>query len=287
MKVLIFGGNSFTAQHFSWRTKYSCKFLSRSDFSYPMDSDEVLGQITEILERFEPDVLVNLISISATSIESPFEYLTSNFQICKNLLECCAKSKINLRKFIQASSAHVYGNAESLKISEGAAIRPASLYAKSKFMSELIAEFYNEEFPILITRPFNYTGVGQNERNFFIPKLVSAVINKAPVLTLGELDVIRDFSDVRDIDRYYDALINLQDFKGVVNLCSGKGYRLKDIVKLVQEISGFRFEIESFKNPPKNSPSKMQIGCNKKLLELTGIEPIYPIEDTITWMLNK
>ena len=85
MKILIFGGNSFTAQHFIWRDKYDCQFVSRSDLFTTKKNYSFIDHVTGILTHFQPDVIINLISISATSIEKPSDYLGSNFTICKNL----------------------------------------------------------------------------------------------------------------------------------------------------------------------------------------------------------
>lgn len=287
MKILIFGGDSFTAKHFTWRDKYDCKFVSRSNFSERMDSASAVNEFSQIIGNVQPDVIINLISISATNIEDPLEYISSNYQILSNILNSCHLSKVKIRKFIQASSAHVYGSYEGTSISENTPPIPASLYGKSKLMSELLTNFYSDKFQIIITRPFNYTGVGQDEINFFIPKLVRAVRNKERFLVLGDLEAIRDFSDVRDISRYYERLINLENFNGTVNLCSGSGQRLSDIVEIVQQVSGHRIEIRNLTKSSKKNPIKnIKIGCNRKLQDLTGLEPIYSINDTIKWMLD-
>ena len=286
MKILIFGGNSFTAQHFAWSSNHDCKFVSRSAMSTPMSSPDAIDDLSDLLLSFKPDVIINLISISTTTIKNSVRYVDANFETNKIILKSCSKSKIKLRKFINVSSAHVYGSVESSSIDENTPVNPTSLYAKSKLMSELLSDFYKDEFPIIIARPFNYTGVGQNERDFFIPKLVSAVSNKLDCIALGNLDVVRDFSDVRDISRYYEGLIHLEDFSGPINLCSGRGYHLAQLVELVQEISGHNLRVQQAKQSLNLPPTKVQVGCNKKLTDLTSLGPEYSMAETIEWMLN-
>lgn len=287
MRVLIFGGTSFTAKNFCWKDEFDTMMLTRSNFSYQLDQKESQNSINRIVQDFKPDVVVNLIAIAATALDAWKDYLSTNFIISQNILEGCAMGPFKPSKFIQVSSAHVYGQIESLSISEEAPLNPSSAYAKSKTMTDMLASLYENEFNVIITRPFNYTGVGQNTENFFLPKLIAAALNKDPEITLGNINLVRDFSDVRDISSYYRALIVNDKATGIINLCSGKGQLLAEVIEEVQRISGHYFNIKINKNLGGGKQSITQIGCNKKLIELTGLAPEYSISETIQWMLEN
>lgn len=286
MKILILGGNSFTAKYFSWHAKYNCKFVSRDDKFNNTLNLSFLEYVESTIMEFKPEIIINLISISATNVPDYKKYLDANFTICHRVLQFCAANKLKLEKFIQASSAHVYGSIESQNICESTLVNPASRYGKSKLMTELLTEFYNDDFPIINARPFNYTGLGQNFQNFFIPKLVSAAVLKQKSINLGNLEVTRDFSDVRDIARYYEGLILNNNFEGTVNLCSGTGYKLSNVVDLVEQLSGHKFAV--IKDPKlDNKGPSIQIGCNKNLRQITSLYPLYTLDDTLNWMLQN
>ena len=105
-----------------------------------------------------------------------------------------------------ASSANVYGNSTLEVLEETAVTQPANGYAVSKLAMEYVAKTYMARLGIVITRPFNYTGVGQEPR-YLIPKIVNHFQDRALHIELGNIDVARDFSDVRDIARLTDCLL--------------------------------------------------------------------------------
>jgi len=107
---------------------------------------------------------------------------------------------------------------------------------------EYMARLWMERLPITLVRPFNYTGVGQSE-NFLIPKIVAHFQQKAKTIELGNTDVARDFSDVRDVARAYAAIVAKVPVGQVVNVCSGVAYTLGDVLALMAEIAGYTIEV--------------------------------------------
>jgi GDP-6-deoxy-D-talose 4-dehydrogenase len=287
MKVLIFGGNSFTASHFGWKNELDTLLVTRSHFTYQLSQNGAEKSINKLIQEFNPDVVINLISVAATALDDCKNYLSTNFLISKNILDGCAMGPIKPKKFIQVSSAHVYGPIESSSICEKTSLNPKSPYAKTKTMADMLASLYENYFKVIITRPFNYSGAGQNVENFFLPKLINAAHNRESKITLGNINLVRDFSDVRDISSYYRALVMNHEANGIINLCSGKGYLLGEIVEEVQRLSGHYFDIEKDDSLGGGLQSKTQIGSNDKLIQVTGLHPQYSITDTIRWMLES
>ena len=122
-----------------------------------------------------------------------------------------------------ASSANIYGNAPVEVIDESVAPAPANDYAVSKLAMEYMARLWMDRLPIVITRPFNYTGVGQAPQ-FLLPKIVGHFQRGERVIELGNIDVERDFSDVRTVASAY-AVAPHAPAGEVFNVCSGVAFR--------------------------------------------------------------
>lgn len=103
--------------------------------------------------------------------------------------------------------------------------------------AEEIARLYSNKLPIIVTRPFNYTGVGQTG-DFIVRKIVRHFQEGAREIRLGELQLDRDFSDVEDVVEAYVRLTKISSGYAIVNLCSGNVVHLAEIVPMLVEITG-------------------------------------------------
>ncbi len=208
-----------------------------------------------------------------------------------NLLEALADlpgvMDAPLSKVLIASSANVYGTPEVEVISEAVCPAPVNHYACSKLAMEHMVRTSFEHLPVVITRPFNYTGVGQDEK-FLIPKVVSHFKRRAAFIELGNLDVSRDFSDVRDVAVVYAAL--LLDAHGVegltLNVCSGQAHSLRDVLAMAEGISGHAMEVRVNPAFVRANEVPRLLGSGRKLQERAGLSPHIPLEKTLRWMLN-
>ena len=144
--------------------------------------------------------------------------LTSGKQ--SNLLDALAVKTNNLQKVLLASTAQVYGNTTPGLHDEAALLKPFNDYGVSKLAMEYMSWLWRDKLPIVIVRPFNYTGVGQGS-NFLLPKIIKHVKEKAHHIELGNLHVRRDYSDVRNVASAYMKLVECPDAKGAINICSG------------------------------------------------------------------
>ena len=149
---------------------------------------------------------------------------------------------------------------------------------------EYLARTWASRLPITIVRPFNYTGAGQAE-SFLLPKIVAHFKRRAPVLELGNLDVERDFSDVRTVVACYRKLLEADVAGGVFNVCSGRGYLLSDVLRIAGDAAGYSPDI--LVNPAfvRHNEVRCLVG-NKRRLE-SAIGPVSGPElaETVRWML--
>ena len=166
------------------------------------DAPALRGAVAEA----RPDHVIHLAAISFVPFADSGALMEINVRGTRNLLEACAALSQAPRKIILASSANVYGNAPVSPIREDAPLAPASDYAASKVEVERLAAEWGARLPILLVRPFNYTGVGQDEK-FLVPKLVAAFRRRDAELSMGRTDVVRDFSDVRWVAEAYARLL--------------------------------------------------------------------------------
>jgi nucleoside-diphosphate-sugar epimerase len=168
-----------------------------------------------------------------------------------------------------ASSANVYGNCAADPIDEDVPPAPVNHYACSKLAMEFIARTWFDRLPIVITRPFNYTGAGQTEQ-FLVPKLVAHYAQRRPVLELGNIDVERDFSDVRMVADAYARLLTADAAGAVVNVCSGTGRSLRSILEQLQAITAHAPEIRVAPHLVRRAEVHRLVGSNDRLRRLIG-----------------
>ena len=129
-------------------------------------------------------------------------------------------------------------------LDETATTQPINDCAVSKLAMEYLAKTYMGRLGIVITRPFNYTGVGQEPR-YLIPKIVQHFKARAPHIELGNTDLARDFSDVRDIARAYRLLAEAQPHGEIFNLCAGEATALETLISMASEITEHNIEVRT------------------------------------------
>jgi nucleoside-diphosphate-sugar epimerase len=184
-----------------------------------------------------------------------------------------------------ASSANVYGNASSGMLDEGTAPAPANDYAVSKLAMEYMASLWFGRLPIIVTRPFNYTGVGQAD-NFLLPKIVKHFREKADKIELGNLDVWRDFSDVRSLVAAYRGLLEAKPFGQFVNVSSGKTHSLREVIDMCRTITGHDLAVEVNPAFVRANEVKTLCGDNSRLKSLVPGWKTPELSETLSWMLN-
>ena len=290
-RVLVTGSEGFTG-------RYVCDELAKSGWEVweagiGPRNDQIHYLIIDLLkpetleqisERVEPDVVIHLAAASFVAASDPTIFYKVNLIGTRHLLESLASARVPPSCTILASSANVYGNFQSA-LSEDDATFPVNDYAISKLAMEHLAKTYMDALSIVITRPFNYTGVGQSER-FLIPKIVAHYRATAKIIELGNLDIAREFNDVRDIAYYYRRIAESQPNGETINLCSGKPYSLVDVMGLASDITGSELKVVVNPEYVRENEIMSLCGDRSKLIEILGEHQPLALSDTLSWMLS-
>ena len=235
------------------------------------------------ISRTKPDVVVHLAAIAFVAHGDAEALYRVNVLGTRNLLEALAASGHVPRIVVLASSANIYGNAEVEPITEDTPPAPANDYAVSKLAMEYMSRLWMDRLPIVITRPFNYTGVGQAPQ-FLIPKLVAHFRRREPEIELGNIGVWRDFSDVRDVARAYAGLVAAAPAGEVVNICSGRAHSLEEILEMMAGIAGYRIAVRVNPEFVRASEVVRLVGSNRKLQDVVGGARPTTLPETLRWM---
>lgn len=199
--------------------------------------------LREVISEVRPDAVVHLAAIAFVGHGDADAFYRVNLIGTRNLLAALAAAAQRPECVLLASSANVYGNATEGVLNESTPPNPANDYAVSKLAMEWMARLWMDQLPIVIARPFNYTGVGQAE-SFLLPKIVAHFRRQAEVIELGNLDVWRDFSDVRAVASAYRRLLEKRPVGETLNVCSGRTHSLREVIAIAEAITGHSMRVE-------------------------------------------
>ncbi len=232
----------------------------------------------------KPHFVVHLAGIAFVGHGQPKAFYDINLVGTRNLLAALEPVADTLECVLLASSANVYGNLQPGLLSESNPVNPANDYAVSKLAMEYMARLWIPKLPVVIARPFNYTGVGQSE-SFLIPKIVAHFVRHEHQIELGNMDVWREFNDVRDVVHAYRMLLEARPVGQVINVCSSNLISLRDALALASELTGHA--IEAHVNPIFVRENEvLRLGGDSTLLK--SFVPDWhprPLRETLAWML--
>lgn len=245
-----------------------------------------IESLKSVLSVVQPDYVIHLAAIAFVAHGNVDEIYQTNLIGTQHLLQAIDTLNKKPKHILLASSANIYGNATVEPITETTPANPANDYAVSKLAMEYMAKTWQEKLPISFVRPFNYTGIGQSP-NFLLPKIVKHFKEKADIIELGNLDVVRDFSDVRDVVDAYARLIKSEANHEAFNICSGEGTSLLEVIDMMREISGHSLEVRVNPNFVRANEVKRLVGSDKKLVNIIGERKNHDISDTLRWMYQS
>ena len=317
-KILITGYNGFVSRHFiSYLEQKNIKSeilgidINRSDTDYSNFKNIITSfSQLDLLERdrlenliysFQPDYILHLASYSSVgfSWKNPSLSFRNNINIFLNLMEVIREVNPSCR-ILSIGSSEEYGNAASGKmpLKEGYPLNPVSPYAVARVSQEQLSKVYCDgyDLDVVMTRSFNHLGPGQKDIfviSSFAKQLVEIKkgIKKEKKLTTGDISIVRDFLDVRDVvDAYYRLFTD--GAKGeVYNICSGNGISLREVIDIMCGILDIQIDFETDSNLIRPNDNKIIIGTNEKLKAATGwvqkIKLKKSLEDIISYWEQK
>jgi len=240
--------------------------------------------LNELVDRVRPNHVVHLAAISFVAHGDVDQIYRTNIVGTRNLLHALAeRGSADMRCVLLASSANIYGNTTASPITEDTPPQPANDYAVSKLAMEHMAALWSSRLPITLVRPFNYTGVGQ-AAHFVVPKIVAAFRNRVSQLELGNIDVERDLSDVRDVVEAYRRLLEAGP-RGVFNVCSGRTVNLREVLAQAERITGHSLSVTVNPSFVRANEVKRLCGSSERLLSAVGHWKPRPFQETLEWML--
>ena len=242
--------------------------------------------VRSVVDQVAPDYAVHLAAISFVAHGDAGEIYDVNLKGTLHLVEALAAQPKRLRKLLVASSGNIYGAAAgAAPVGEDLAPQPLNHYGVSKCAAEQAVLLQRERVPAVLARPFNYTGIGQ-AANFVIPKLVAAFRRGERRLKLGDIDTVRDFSDVRWMVQAYLQLLESPFHGGPVNVCSGRGTRVRDVLAALEAIAGYRMEVETDAALLRANEIPCLVGSPAKLEGLVQVPARPSFAETLEWMFR-
>lgn len=241
--------------------------------------------LAETCDVIRPHAVLHLAGLAFVGHGEANDLYRINLMGTRNLLAVLAAGQTKPECIVLASSANVYGNASGGIVNEAVAPAPTNDYAVSKWAMEQMARLWFDRLPIVIVRPFNYTGVGQSEV-FVLPKIVAHFRSKAATIELGNLDVWRDFSDVRAVVEAYRRLLTASPAGEVVNVCSGRSWSLQEVLRAMEDMTSWPMEVKI--NPAYVRAREVRTLCGDaaKLRAIIGPWDTPPLTETLRWMLE-
>src|SRR3989339_679347 len=252
--------------------------------------------LSAALCQFNPDYILHLASFSsvAFSWQNPVDSFKNNTNIFLNLIESVRELKLKSR-ILSIGSSEEYGDFDEkdLPLKETYELKPSSPYAVARVSQELLSKIYVSGFnlDIMMTRSFNHMGSGQRD-TFVIPSFARQLVQfkaqglKKAILHTGNVDVVRDFTDVRDVVRAYFELFEKGKPGEIYNICSGKGISLREIIEKFAQMLGLEISIEIDKKLLRPNDYKIIIGSNDKINKEIGWQPSILFEQTLKDVLK-
>ena len=257
-------------------------------------SDVAADDLTELITRKAPEAIFHLAAQAnpQASLADPRGTWATNLGGALNLLEAVKASGVKARVVLVGSGV-CYGNPapEHMPVSENCPLRPNNPYAASKAAADLLGvqHFLAHGTDVVMARPFNHAGPRQASAyvlSALARQVAEVEAGRKPRVEVGNLDIVRDFTDVRDVVRGYRLLAEKGVPGEIYNLGTGRGTKLADALQTLASLSGRPVEV--YVDPARVRPvdQPLLIADPAKLQAATGWAPRFSIEQTLADMLD-
>lgn len=314
-KILITGFSGFVSRHFLhflYENNIVCDVLGTDvrmpTFNYTSFEDKINikfkcvdllneEEIRKTFLQFVPDYILHLASFSsvAFSWKYPTESFANNTNIFCNLVTVAKEFNKDCR-ILSVGSSEEYGNVteEDLPLKETHILKPVSPYAVARVAQEMLSQVFADSYKlnIILTRSFNHIGPWQDER-FVIPSFINKIIrikksNRSEgIIETGNIEIVRDFLDVRDVVRAYYLLLTRGNSGEVYNVCSGEGILLKDAIQIIADLLAVKVTTRINPEFVRPGDNKVIIGTYEKIGKELGWEPEIKFEKTLSDMIKN
>lgn len=311
MKILITGANGFIGRNlaiFLLGIKPAIKIYGL-DIQKPLNFDKRIifskcdlldtTNLRASLKKIKPDIIFHL--AAQVSVPKSWANPQQTFEInvigTLNLLEaikdCCSKTIILIPGSSEEYKPRIGIKNQKMKVNEDALLLPQSPYGLSKMCQENLGYQYYKEYGLktILVRNFNITGPGQSDMavcSHFAKEVVEIEIGKKKaIIEVGNLNVVRDFVDVRDIVRAYYLAVQKCKVGQIYNIATGNGRKIDEILKKLLVLSEKKIKILKNHNAFRKFENQILIGDPAKFSKATGWKPrIDFFEQTIPDILN-
>lgn len=313
MRLLITGFTGFVSQHFLAllnkeepgsvvlgidKNLPDFDFSGYRNISITFENIDLLNRSAtdKMLDSFQPEYILHLASVSsvAQSWHTPLDSFVNNTNIFLNLVEQIRLKKSKCR-ILSVGSSEEFGEVteKELPLTEEHPLKPVSPYAVARVSQEMLSKIYADGFSldIIMTRSFNHIGPGQRDVfviSSFAKQLVQLAKKKSSNNTIitGNLSVIRDFVDVRDVVKAYYLLLKKGRSGEVYNICSGKGIILKEIISKMSDLLGIIVDTEVDPQLVRPNENKKMIGSYQKIKQELGWQPEIEISKSLADIID-
>ena len=309
MRVLVTGIAGFAGSHLAdflldetdvevhgilhrhqWRIRHRLEqlHLHRGDLRNPL-------WVSEVIQEVQPDRTFHLAAWSDVggSWRQPWNAYELNILAQLNLLEALVRAMPETPVLVVTSN-EVYGlvQPEDLPIDEETPFRPNSPYGVSKIAQDMMAlQYWNSHrLPTVRARSFNHIGPRQSDdfvASAFARQIAAIEAGlQPPVLRVGNLDAVRDFTDVRDVVRAYWLLLEKGEPGQVYNVGSGQGRPIRWLLDTLLEMTSMDIDVQL--DPERLRPSDVPVSIcdNRRLVAATGWQPRIDLRRTLQDLLD-
>jgi GDP-4-dehydro-6-deoxy-D-mannose reductase len=294
MRALVTGGSGFVGRHLIAHLHSFGDTVEVVDHSGPAPVD--VTDAEALRARFAavvPDVVYHLAAHThvGDSWDAEREVFRVNVDGTACVLAACESARVG--RVIVVGSAEEYGTVDDLGVPllETAPLRPLSPYARSKVAAEelAVAAFRDRGLGVICVRAFNHTGPGQSPR-FLVPGLAARIVAAEreghETITVGNLDPVRDYSDVRDVVRAYRLLAERGEPGTVYNVCSGRGIAVGEIARALLALAERPLRLEIDPALVRATDVPVLVGDATRLEHATAWRPEIPLDRTLADVLS-